>query len=173
MSESNDANSQPMAPPPMTAAVAGRALRSRNSSEVTTIFPSISNPGSVLGTEPAARITLVPLARTPASSPSTTVTVPSASSRPVPEKTVTLRPLRSPERPLKRRSTISFLRFWLVAKLTSPSVTLMPNSLACSTVRRTCAVSRNSLAGTQPRCRQVPPTLSRSTMAILRPADAP
>ena len=35
------------------------------------------------------------------------------------------------------------------------------------------AVSRNSLAGMQPRCRQVPPTLSFSTMAIDSPAAAP
>jgi len=35
----------------MTAAVAGRAERSRNSSDVTTIVPSTSKPGSVRGTE--------------------------------------------------------------------------------------------------------------------------
>jgi len=41
------------------------------------------------------------------------------------------------------------------------------------TVRWTEAVSRNSLAGTHPRCRHVPPTLSRSIMAIESPAAAP
>ena len=47
-----------------------------------------------------------------------------------------------------------------------------PNSLAPATVRKTEAVSRNSLAGMQPRCRQVPPTLSISTRATDRPATA-
>ena len=35
------------------------------------------------------------------------------------------------------------------------------------------AVSRSSLAGMHPTCRQVPPTLSFSIIAMCRPADAP
>ena len=173
MSASMDANSHPMAPPPMTAAVAGSFFRSKNSSEVTTNLPSTSKPGKVRGTEPAARMTCVPWATTPASAPSTTLTLRSASSRPVPSKMVTLRPLSSPLTPLCRRSTTSFLRAWETEKSTSTPVAVMPKAPACSSVRRTCAVSRNSLAGTHPRCRQVPPTLSRSTSAMLSPAAAP
>ena len=60
MSESSEANSQPIAPPPITAARSGRTFRSRNSSDVTTILPSMSKPGIVRGTEPAARMTFFP-----------------------------------------------------------------------------------------------------------------
>ncbi len=49
----------------------------------------------------------------------------------------------------------------------------MPNSAASLTVRNTAAVSSSSLAGMQPTCRQVPPTLSFSIMAMFSPADAP
>ena len=91
----------------------------------------------------------------------------------MPDSMVTLRPFSSPERPRKSWSTTVFLRAWLTAKSTVGSAVRMPNSPAPVTVRYTVAVSRNSLAGMQPRCRQVPPTLSRSTMAMLRPAAAP
>ncbi len=50
-----------MAPPPMTTAEPGRADNERTSSEVSTWRPSTSKPGSVLGTEPAARMMFVPL----------------------------------------------------------------------------------------------------------------
>ena len=70
-------------------------------------------------------------ARAPASGPSTTRTTPSASRRPVPLATVTPRPLSSPDRPLKSRSTTSFLRDWLTEKSTTGSPTARPNSPAC------------------------------------------
>ena len=47
----------------------------------------------------------------------------------------------------------------------------MPKSAAWATWRCTAAVSRNALAGMQPRLRQVPPSASISTMATLRPAE--
>ena len=174
MSASSDANSQPIAPPPITAA------RRRQRGEVEELVgrdddlavdvEAGQRPRHRAGRQDDVRA-LGDRRRRPRRRPPSTV--PSASRRPVPEKTVTLRPFSSPERPLKSRSTISFLRFWLTEKSTVVPLVVMPNSAACSTVRRTCAVSKNSLAGTQPRCRQVPPTLSRSTMAILSPADAP
>ena len=49
----------------------------------------------------------------------------------------------------------------------------MPNSLAVPTWWYTAAVSSSSLAGMQPTCKQVPPTLARSTMAMFSPAEAP
>ena len=80
MSLSIEANSQPMAPPPTTTAVAGTERIDRSSSEVTTRSPSTVNPGSTRGTEPVARITWRPLSVTlPA--PPLTVTV-----RPVPRE---------------------------------------------------------------------------------------
>ena len=169
----SEANSQPMTPPPMTATDAGSSLRSKNSSDVMTQRPSTSNPGRVRGTEPAARTTLRPITTRPASSPSVTSTRWPAFSVPVPVRIVTLRPLSRPDRPLKSLSTTTFLRSWLLEKSTETPGTSMPNSLASPIVRRTAAVSRNSLAGMQPRCRQVPPTLSRSTMATDSPAAAP
>ena len=162
-----------MTPPPMTATDAGSSLRSRNSSDVITHRPSTSKPGSVWGTDPAARTTLRPTTTRPASSPSTTSTWRSALRVPVPVSVVTLRPLSSPANPLNSLSTTAFLRSWLTAKSTVTPDTPIPKSLEPSTVRYTAAVSRNSLAGMQPRCRQVPPTLSRSTMATDRPAAAP
>jgi hypothetical protein len=50
---------------------------------------------------------------------------------------------------------------------------MMPKSAAWLAVRYTSAVCSSALAGMQPRFRQVPPTLSRSTMAMLSPAEAP
>jgi len=91
----------------------------------------------------------------------------------VPVTIVTLRPVRSPESPLKRPSTTACLRRWLTAKSVSTAPVVNPNSFDRSIVRCTWAVSRNSLAGTQPRCRHVPPTFSRSTIAMFSPADAP
>ena len=51
-----EANSQPMAPPPITATRAGMRSSMRTSSEVM-IGPPTSKPGMVRGTEPAARTT--------------------------------------------------------------------------------------------------------------------
>ena len=50
---------------------------------------------------------------------------------------------------------------------------MMPKSAAWLAVRYTSAVCSSAFAGMQPRFRQVPPTLSRSTMAMLSPAEAP
>ena len=69
-------------------------------------------------------------------------------------------------------STTLALRAWLTAKSMGPAVASMPKSAARPTVRDTAAVSRNSLAGTQPRCKHVPPTLSRSIERDVRPAAA-
>ena len=55
-SASVDANSQPIAPPPITTERRGTRGISKNSSEVTT-GPPASNPGIVRGTDPLARIT--------------------------------------------------------------------------------------------------------------------
>ena len=54
-----EANSQPMAPPPTTAADAGSLSRASTSSDVSTYSPSTSKPGRVRGTEPAASTTCV------------------------------------------------------------------------------------------------------------------
>ncbi len=62
-----DANSQPTAPPPMTTADAGSRSSSRISSELITSCPSISNPGMVLGTDPAASTTCLPTSSEPSS----------------------------------------------------------------------------------------------------------
>src|SRR5579872_3566417 len=59
-SENIDANSQPMAPPPITATEDGSDSRSSTSSEVMTTLPSTSKPGMVRGTEPDANTTCRP-----------------------------------------------------------------------------------------------------------------
>ncbi len=136
-SESSEANSQPMAPPPTTATVGGTRSRSRNSSEVSTRRPSTSNPGSERGTEPAASTTWRPTSSVPASSPSTTRTRRPGRSVPVPDTTVIRLPLSSPLRPLNSWSTTACLRAWLTAKSTvgAPGPASMPNSAAPLTVR--------------------------------------
>ena len=50
--------------------------------------------------------------------------------------------------------------------------TLTPCSPACETVRNTSAACSSAFAGMQPRCRQVPPTFSFSTIATVSPVDA-
>ena len=57
MSESIEANSQPIAPPPITTCCLRQPLGSSTSSLVSTKRPSTSKPGIVRGTEPAARMT--------------------------------------------------------------------------------------------------------------------
>ncbi len=66
-----------------------------------------------------------------------------------------------------------WLRSWLTPKSMAGSSMVKPNSAAPARVRRTWAVSSSSLAGMQPRCRQVPPTFWFSIMATSRPAEAP
>ena len=65
------------------------------------------------------------------------------------------------------------LRSMVTDQSTTGSVAVMPNAAASFTVRYTEAVSRSSLAGIHPTCRQVPPTLAFSIMAMLSPAAAP
>jgi hypothetical protein len=54
----------------------------------------------------------------------------------------------------------------------APSGSRTPCSAAWFTVRKTSAACSSDLAGMHPRCRQVPPTLSFSTMATDNPAEA-
>ena len=91
----------------------------------------------------------------------------------MPGTMVILRLFSSAWRPFHSWSTTFCLRAWLTAKSRVGCSAWTPNSLAPATVRNTLAVSSNSLAGMQPRWRQVPPTLSFSTMATVSPAAAP
>ncbi len=90
----------------------------------------------------------------------------------MPVTVVILRLFISVWRPFQSWLTTFCLRAWLTAKSTVGCSAWMPNSLAPATVRNTLAVSRNCLAGMQPRCRHVPPTLSFSTTATESPAPA-
>ena len=176
-SENMEANSHPMAPPPMTATDEGRWSRASTSSDVRTSVPSMSKPGMVRGTDPAARTTSVPVISTVDPSFPAIRTRWSPRSVPLPLNTVTPRPFSRPDSPLNSWSTTCCLRSWLTANLTVGSdwsgPAVMPKPAAERTVRRTAAVSRNALAGTQPRWRQVPPTLSSSTSPMESPAAAP
>ena len=70
-----EANSQPIAPPPMTTADAGSFSTERNSSDVTTNLPSTSKPGMVRGLEPEARMTESPVSTVPSDAPEEIETV--------------------------------------------------------------------------------------------------
>jgi hypothetical protein len=95
-----DANSQPIAPPPITTAVPGSRSIDKSSSLVTTSFPSMSNPGIVRGTEPEARMMASPLSSTSPDSPPETETVLPGCNVPVPRYVVTLRRLSRPVSPV-------------------------------------------------------------------------
>ncbi len=115
---SNEANSQPMAPPPITATDSGSSLRASTSSEVITNSPSMSKPGMVRGTEPEASTTSVPVISVVVPSLPLMRTRWSGSSVPLPLNTWTPRPFRRPDRPLNSWSTTSCLRVWLTEKST-------------------------------------------------------
>ena len=125
------------------------------------------------GTDPVARMTDGADSTVPASGPSTTSTRPDPARRARPDSTVTDRLASTPASPFVSRSTTDCLRAWLTAKSRVGELAVTPNSEAALTVRQTAAVSRNSLAGMHPRCRQVPPTFSISIIATVSPAEAP
>ena len=80
--------------------------------------PSTSKPGRVRGHRTGGQDDVAPHhVRHRRPSPSTTLDRPSASSVPVPERIVTLRPFSSPGSPLKSLSTTLFLRSWLTDEL--------------------------------------------------------
>jgi hypothetical protein len=166
-----EANSQPMAPPPITTAVGGSLGRSSISSDVTTMVPSTSKPGIVRGTEPAARITASAVSSVVEPSAAVTVTLRSAPRVPVPAWVVTFRFFSVPWRPFQLAWTIVFLRARDTSQSSPVTSARMPYSLACCTWRLVAAVSSSSLAGMHPRCRHVPPTLSFSTRPTFSPAD--
>ena len=168
-----DANSQPMAPPPMTAAVAGSRLIANSSSEVTTNSPSTTKPPMVRGVEPEARMTDPPDRVCSVPSSAVARTVPDGPRAPTPEHTVTFalsedggqpgqHPVDHPLLAVQHRRPVEAGLARAHAELRRP---------------RHGAVHRGRLqellAGMQPTCRQVPPTLAFSTTATSRPALAP
>jgi len=164
-SESSEANSHPMAPPPTTAALAGTC----SSQELVGgehQAPVDVETGEGAGTEPAASTML----RRDLGAGVVAVDHPHpvTGRRCVAENVVTSGPSGGPRDPCRaprRRRLAGLAHGEVEARL----LVVMPNSPAPETERQTAAVSRNSLAGTQPRCRQVPPTLSRSTIATDSP----
>ncbi len=168
-----DANSLPTTPPPMTTTRPGSSVSSNTSSEVSTVLPSTSKPGSVLGTEPLASTMWRPVSSVVVPSAPVTVTVWSGPSRPTPPNTVTLRFLSRPLTPATSLSTTWSLRANSAVASTFGASLRTPNSADPATVRHTAAASSSSFAGMHPRFRQVPPTLSFSTRAMCNPAAAP
>ena len=133
-----EANSQPMAPPPMTAADAGSLSSSSTWSLVRIFSPSGSNPGIVRGTDPVASTTCLPCSWVPSS----TVTRWPAPREPVPAKVVILRFFIRPWRPFQSWSTTFCLRARETPRSSRGWSACTPNSLAPATVRNTEAVSR-------------------------------
>ena len=168
-----DANSQPIAPPPMTTADPGSFGIERTSSEVMTTEPSTSKPGIERVTEPAARTTALPCRVRSPDSPPLTVTVRSAPSEPLPLYTVTSRCLSRPERPPTSWSMIDCLRARVVPHSMVGAEAWTPKSAAWPTVRNTWAVSRSSLAGMHPTFKQVPPRARYSISPMSSPIPAP
>ena len=168
-----DANSQPMAPPPITAAVGGSGCKESSSSEVRTNVPSTSNPGIVLGTEPDAMTTVSPSSSTSPDSPLDTVTRWPGPRVPRPSYMVTLRRLSSAGQPADE-----LIDHLLLALLGHREVHGRLGRVDAelgrpSTARRIAAVSSSSLAGMQPTLRHVPPSRPFSTSAMDSPAEAP
>ena len=176
------ANSQPIAPPPTIARLAGRWSSSSSWSLVITRWSSTSNTGSMVGREPVAMMTASPVrSRTPPpaapaapDSPAwpVTRTVWASTSRPKPATTSTLRALRRCSTPPRCCSTTAALRASSAPKSTrgSPSTTPKP---AASRARRSRSVAATrALVGMQPRLRQVPPIARDSTSATRAPSCA-
>ena len=162
-----EANSQPMAPPPMTAMRAGTWSRSSTSSLVM-IGPPRSKLGISRGTEPAARRTLVPVISVVDPSAAVTVTTWSGPRRAGAVEHLDLAALAH-----RRDAADEPGDDLLLALLGDGEVDGRLRWTRCRTRRRaatwrcTAAVSRNALAGMQPRLRQVPPSASFSTMRDL------
>ena len=75
--------------------------------------------------------------------------------------------------PLTSESMTACLRSSVLSHSTAFGSTMTPNSPASLTVRTIAAVSNSSLAGMQPRLRQVPPYLSNSMMRDVQPGGRP
>ena len=162
-----DANSQPMAPAPRMTTEPGIVSMPSASSLVMTREWSISSPGIERGTEPVASRTW----RASIVRPSTSTAV-GETRRPWPWTTSILRLFTRPVRPLNSPSTTLSLYLLTPPMSTDSKVPLTPNcadSLMTSTVSAECS---SALVGMQPRCRQVPPTLSFSTMTTVMPSSA-
>ena len=131
-SAKHDANSQPIAPPPITAIRDGILSSASTSSEVM-IGPPTAKPGIVRGTEPAARITFAPTSCLLLPSLDFTVTVRPAPSEPVPSRYVTFLLFVRPVKPFTRPLTMVCLRAWVTAKFTLGADASTPKSLAWAT----------------------------------------
>ncbi len=176
-----EANSTPTAPAPITMMLAGIVVERRMSSEVTIRTPSGMMPGRDLTRDPVARTTSVawrsrspPAPGVPSSPASWTRTFVAPSRRPRPWIQVTLFFLTSEPRPFHMRFTTMSRRWPTFAKSTvvGPAIP-MPKSAALWMRSLRAADSSIALVGMQPRWRQVPPILSSSTRATLRPSCAP
>ena len=168
----NDANSQPIAPPPMTATRAGTSVELRARGR-TTARASPSNVEAVDGERAATSRSRSSTLRPRISVPSETRIDAAVGRRalPVPGDDRDLAALQQRLEPLGEPVDDALLaglrgrraRAWAPRSAT-------PNSAAPRTVRSTSAVCSSSLAGMQPRCRQVPPTRCSSTIAMFMPA---
>ena len=175
-----DANSAPTAPAPTMTMLDGSSVMRSTSSEVMTRLPSGTIPGSDLTREPVARITSVavrtrspPVPGVPSAPWSATRTRPGPSRRPRPATHSTpflptrlLRPvhMRRTTGPCSRPRPRSRPR----RRSRARRGRLPPSRILCARP----ADSRIALVGMQPRWRQVPPILSASTSATLRPSWA-
>src|SRR5690349_11544541 len=101
-----------------------------------------------------------------------TSTVVGEVSRPSPSITVIPRALSWPCSPLNSRSTTPSLYLLTPPMSTPSSVVRTPNCSPSRAESATSAACSSALVGIQPRCRQVPPTLSFSTRATDFPSVA-
>src|SRR6478735_7448058 len=161
-----EANSTPMTPPPSTMAVSGTHSRLSAWVEVMT-RPSISRPGSDREYEPVARMTSLPMNR---SFPTTTLFGPT--NLPTPSTTWMPRDLTRPCRPLYRRVMMPSLYLSRAAVSIPSKVDFTPMEAPSRASSATSAACSNVLAGTQPQCRQVPPSFSFSIRATDMPSSA-
>jgi hypothetical protein len=72
--------------------------------------------------------------------------------------------------PFDRRSATARERAITRVKSTRSSPTSSPNSFASAIAWRSSAVRSSALVGMQPQLRQIPPSASRSTSAVLSPS---
>ena len=168
------AHSTPMAPAPMIVTDFGGGSRRRASSESMIRSWSTLRSGRWRGALPVARMRSVALASRSPDSPPLTLTLVGPVRTPLPRSTVTAFFFMRNSTPRTCLSTTASRRLpRLAGSRPMPSALVSPNSPPSSLTRcKRSAVSSSALDGMQPRFRQVPPSLSRSTMATFMPSWA-
>lgn len=166
----SEAYSTPIAPPPSTSTESGRPGANSASSLVTTRRPSAARPGSIRGRDPVAST----IPRRAATSPYPSTRTPRGPvNSALPATTSTFACAKCACTPRWLRDTMSSRVATSAGQSTDSRTAFTPHRSRASAMPSTSSAACSiALLGMQPRCRQVPPTLSRSARTTLSPSPA-